>query len=130
MVILLKMREIKFKVGTKAPSGKLYWKYFTLWTENGNGKLEQVFEENYDTPWLQWTGIKDKNGKGIYEGDILYCEGIGNMEVSFRNGAFCLDNGIEIMYFCEDQERDIDMNILGNVYENPELMEDESRIKK
>mgnify|MGYP001578013028 CR=1 FL=1 len=74
------------------------------------------------------TRIKDKNKNEIYEGDILYEAGIGNgvVEIDMCNGAYLLhkDKKPEKTYFYENQERDIYFTVLGNEFENPELLED------
>ena len=71
---------------------------------------------------MQNTGVKDKNGKEIYEGDILTYNGVtsnGNKiirEVNynaenarFQSGMYPLTQSVELS------------EIIGNIYENPEL---------
>lgn len=73
----------------------------------------------------QYTGLKDKNGVEIYEGDIVKIQGY-IYEVIFERGCFMLYgiphndiNGEKLIIV-----RFIDsMEVIGNIYENPELLE-------
>lgn len=82
-----------------------------------------IYRPSYkDIDIMQYTGLKDKNGKEIYEGDIvLWIDSKGNKrqnKVFFERGAFRLRN----TYF-ELLEYGI-LEVIGNIYENPELLEE------
>lgn len=66
----------------------------------------------------QCTGLKDKNGKLIYEGDILK-SGIHYYQVVWHEGKFVLNKGCKNYPIggCDLME------IIGNIHENPELLE-------
>ena len=81
---------------------------------------------------LQYTGLKDKNGAEIYEGDILSTDlSRPYLIVEFRNGAFmyqCHDGGRNYYDFMEPANEGLKFNtkyheVIGNIYENPELLE-------
>lgn len=89
---------------------------------------------------MQSTGLKDKNGVEIYEGDVVEALLIYNGstirgKVVWCNGGACW--GIEVLdscpetsyvWFADDIEQDENgefyVEVIGNAYENPELLED------
>ena len=82
---------------------------------------------------MQSTGLKDKNGKEIFEGDIITN---GEAVVDVKNhptlGFYTVVNGVERFFgsntSIKDFEKDVEefssvTEIIGNIYENPELLE-------
>jgi uncharacterized phage protein (TIGR01671 family) len=74
----------------------------------------------------QYTGLKDKNGRGIYEGDVV--EMIGAYGVPFRreakyvNGYYIPLVKIEYGYNAIDTYNPSEYEVIGNIHENPELL--------
>lgn len=68
----------------------------------------------------QFTGLKDKNDKEIYEGDILSDNRYSNIydKVRFKDGRFvCIDG-----YSLNNCLAEFQLEIIGNIHKNPELL--------
>jgi len=126
------MRQIKFRAWDKKTKEYFHiselWNSgtnpecfnFDGWTDNfgNNGRLKDIVIE-------QFTGLTDVNGKDIYDGDIVRCkneyQGTDYTgKVMFFNGGFCVWTGGFRNYVWEDMIPEI----IGNVHENPKLLED------
>ena len=85
--------------------------------DKAKGKM-QTYEVDRETVG-QYTGLKDKNGKRIFEGDILSFRAGRTHVVRFEDGAFILeDSAIPIPFAIKSE-------IIGNVHDNPELLKEE-----
>lgn len=71
----------------------------------------------------QFTSLYDKNGKEIYEGDILKAGDIGLLEVRFVRGVFAfLWNGNLDDEFPTGSPTQEWADVIGNIHDNPDLM--------
>jgi hypothetical protein len=121
----MNMREIKFRAWDKINKDMFN-------VESINFQERRVYKDTVsyrnfeDIDLMQCTGLKDKNNKEIYEGDIVFLHGSKYKVIFKTEGArFVLRNNefeLEITFINNNNKR---MEVLGNVYENPELMEDE-----
>jgi len=117
------MREIKFRAWHKTllimiPFEEIYAEFQTVRPV----MLKEIIEyEKYEL--LQYTGLHDKNGKEIYEGDIVKYRGWiswGEMKVVFSDGSFMVENH----NLNANLINEFDIKIIGNIYSNPELLEE------
>jgi len=122
------MREIKYRAWDKNSQHMLHWDdiYGVVRMDSGVGIHEAVGDQSYllNCILMQYTGLKDKNGKEIYEGDVFETHE-GLFQVIWLNdfasfGMEYLKRKHLITLLPESE----DMKVIGNIYENHELLED------
>jgi len=133
------MREIKFRAWEDDAK---FFVYFTMGDllfgsegfgiSSGLDRIKSMLEETSKNPSSderiqQYTGLKDKNGKEIYEGDIVReyveCEFDGKIDIA-------TDENFVVEWYSRDLDCGWNLcpvscdgyEVIGNVYENPELL--------
>jgi len=117
------MRQIKFRAWDK--KYKIMTACVTL------KHISEGFEGINNNIVMQFTGLKDKNGKEIYEGDLIkFWDYLG--EVYYEDGQYVFSEvepykyyelyyiDLRSMIYEEQQE----IEVIGNIYENPELLKE------
>lgn len=127
------MREIKFR-GKRLENGK--WIYGDLYHARAitcicDWSIRPNTVENFavDPATVgQYTGLKDKNGKEIYEGDVLRWfvnDLISTAPVEYRDGAFWMVRDINTGHGVWNDWLRGEYEIFGNIHDNPELLKTE-----
>lgn len=123
------MRTIKFRGKS---INKCEWLFGDLMHDNFGGsyifpiEAENLYKENAVIPETvgQYTGLMDKNGKEIYEGDIYRYDNPDSInEVSYcAGGGFA---GFDLTPAKHSENRLLDVEVIGNIHDNPELLKGE-----
>jgi uncharacterized phage protein (TIGR01671 family) len=137
-------REIKFRAWHKEYKKMLvvyvihqgtYWEGFVKNCQGFVPPNEQYIFRFNEAEWMQYTGLKDKNEKEIYEGDVLendngvkyiviWVEQLGGFYLSIPNSQ----RGKEIISCAASKVANEPMllfkeAVIGNIFENPELLQ-------
>nr|DAZ47431.1 MAG TPA: YopX protein [Caudoviricetes sp.] len=133
------MREIKFRAWNK--NFKKMYKIGQITLEKGTWNYEPDNREyiGMSIPYqpsfvlMQYTGLEDKNGKEIYEGDIVYIKGEteildikGKVEYSETFAQYIITNTKNIMYEAEPLGDYENIEVIGNIYDNLGLLREEN----
>jgi YopX protein len=107
------MREIKFRAWEASNRQMNYDPRFIAWESAAGMPLYAInrAQQEPDVVLMEYTGLKDKNGKDIYEGDILK---------GSNGGLVKCEDALRVLYSSADLARQLE--VVGNIYENPELL--------
>lgn len=125
------MREIKFRAWDKnnkkmmVDTNLVYPALSlsgTLIAYKGDEKIPNFIAEQRFI-LMQYTGLKDKNGKEIFEGDIVDVPSFNpsRYEVVFDRGGFCMRHDKDDFHYPDGKYLE-DGEVIGNIHENPELL--------
>lgn len=134
------MRTIRFR-GQRVDNGEWVYGYYTesadnenyyYWVHEHNQDIHDVKKETVE----QFTGLYDKNGAEIYEGDILKLTYEINLEISYHEVKYGIDenypafdlnpsldyadfNNLQYLTLCKDI---YSFEVIGNIHDNKELL--------
>ena len=117
-------REIKFRAWDKYHNSMEYINDLYWFEENG---IHDFNDDNYI--FMQNTGLKDKNGKEIYDSDLVKVTW-GSGKIVFYEVKYCGSLGYHYLRDTKNKEDDdiiciydySQMDVIGNVFDNPELL--------
>ena len=127
------MREIKFRgidiytrkfvYGNLIDNGVENNPTFFILTQDKStyDELDDVFRESIG----QFTGLKDKNGKEIYEGDIVSLDKKEHYIIKFEHGCFVgnpVKSNSSLYSFTILNRNYLQYEVIGNIHQNPELL--------
>lgn len=115
-------REIKFRIWNDYDKKMIYW------NELLKNKLANIFTIPSYNKWLmQYTGLHDKNGKEIYEGDIVQGLFADQEEPEIKGQVVYSDGQASYIVIASNNDEwglgYLDnLEVIGNIYDNPELL--------
>lgn len=141
------MREIKFRAWNKE-SNEMYYQDKTIHANfifSGDTFIVDCKQIREYIPaekvvLMQYTGLKDKNGRKIYEGDIVKIKAIAVRQESRWHADVLVEYPVEVIevvkweidgfHLIANNWVEWDIEVIGNIYENPELLKEVKELVK
>lgn len=122
----------KFRAWDKDSKVMRPWKNLILEKDDGDDfwligyeESKNIVSYDHDQILMQSTGLKDKNGVEIFEGDIVRWHDVVTWDysVTFKYGVFCISDDPSSNFYHLKEDINGKFEVIGNIYENPELLE-------
>lgn len=130
------MRKYKFRAWDKKKRKMIYLSpndtilfqngKCTVWKENQYDETEECFccETFSNVIPMLYSGRKDKNGTFVFNDDILRKEGYQDVRIKFENGVFWVRDADRTLNIPITDFAIEEFELIGNVWENPELLKE------
>lgn len=140
--MLLMSREVKFRIWDKTSNRMLYQDDFERVELDTKNKMVSLvrsetiessyvldYEDSIEAEIMQYTGLKDKNGKKVYEDDIIQYShkavGMILRKVRMKYGMWGIEGIVKGTQIPFANILESEYEVIGNIHENPELLEGE-----
>lgn len=140
--MLLMSREVKFRIWDKTSNRMLYQDDFERVELDTKNKMVSLvrsetiessyvldYEDGIEAEIMQYTGLKDKNGKKVYEDDIIQYShkavGMILRKVRMKYGMWGIEGIVKGTQIPFANILESEYEVIGNIHENPELLEGE-----
>ena len=113
------MRKIKFRAWDAEEKNFIYFDAL----EGLLSECDETYRQRCVGKFEQFTGLHDKNGKEIYEGDLIKYGSDAPLEVIYRESCFCYNQKSRYISRLQIFDNINKIEVIGNIHENPELLE-------